>query len=99
MKPGKVVLGIIAGAAAGVALGVLLAPEKGSNLRNKISKRGEGYLDNIKTMFDSFLDTLSESLESVKGDAEDLIEKGKSKSQEVKADANNAVNENFSSHR
>jgi len=34
---GKTVLALFAGIAAGVALGVLLAPEKGEETRNKIS--------------------------------------------------------------
>jgi len=34
---GKTILALFAGVAAGVALGVLLAPEKGEDTRNKIS--------------------------------------------------------------
>lgn len=34
---GKTILALFAGIAAGVALGVLLAPEKGEDTRNKIS--------------------------------------------------------------
>ena len=39
MKNGKVLLGVLAGIAAGALIGVLLAPEKGSDMRKNISKK------------------------------------------------------------
>jgi gas vesicle protein len=45
---GKILTGIAAGAAAGVVLGVLFAPDKGSETRRKISEKGTGMADNIK---------------------------------------------------
>ena len=41
MNSGKVVLGVLAGLAAGAALGILFAPDKGTATRKKISKKGE----------------------------------------------------------
>jgi len=48
MNSGKVLLGVLAGLAAGALLGVLFAPEKGSDTRKKISKKGEDYADSLK---------------------------------------------------
>jgi len=48
MSTGKVVLGLLAGMAAGAVLGILLAPEKGSDTRGKISKKGKDYTDSLK---------------------------------------------------
>jgi len=45
LSSGKVLLGILTGAAAGALLGVLFAPEKGSVTRKKISKKGEDYAE------------------------------------------------------
>ena len=40
MNSGKLLSGILIGAAAGAILGVLFAPEKGTETRGKISKKG-----------------------------------------------------------
>jgi gas vesicle protein len=44
----KLLLGFIAGAAAGTVLGILLAPDKGSNTRNKLKKTMDGVLNKAK---------------------------------------------------
>ncbi|MBK8191962.1 MAG: YtxH domain-containing protein [Lewinellaceae bacterium] len=48
MKTGKVLLGILGGVAIGALLGVLLAPDKGSNTRKKIRRKGEDLVDDVK---------------------------------------------------
>jgi gas vesicle protein len=44
----KIVVGAAVGVAAGTALGILFAPEKGSELRKKIADQGKKIIDNIK---------------------------------------------------
>lgn len=52
MKTSRVVLGILAGAAAGALIGVLFAPDKGENTRKKIRKQGEDFVDGMKERAD-----------------------------------------------
>ncbi len=91
MSTGKVMLGVLAGLAAGAVLGILFAPDKGTNTRKKISKKGDDYVEEIRSKFDDFLGSITEKFETAKEDADDLMEKGKSKAQEVKHDVMNAV--------
>jgi gas vesicle protein len=48
MTSGKIVLGALAGAAAGTLIGILFAPDKGSDTRQKIAHKGEEYVHNLK---------------------------------------------------
>ncbi len=47
MNSGKVFLGVVAGLAAGAALGVLFAPEKDSKARKLISKKTDDLIDAV----------------------------------------------------
>jgi len=47
----KVILGLIGAAAAGVLVGVLLAPEKGSDLRRNIGKKTGDWADHLTDLF------------------------------------------------
>jgi gas vesicle protein len=47
----KVVLGILGAAAAGIAIGMLIAPEKGSEMRKRISKSTGDWVDNLSNLF------------------------------------------------
>jgi len=84
MSKGKVLLGVLAGVAAGALLGILFAPDKGSVTRKKISKKGEEFADDLKEKFDDFLDNITEKFENLKEDASDLT--GKANSEQAKAD-------------
>ena len=46
----KIILGLLAAAAAGAAAGVLLAPEKGSDLRRKIRESVEEWADDLSEL-------------------------------------------------
>lgn len=89
MSKGKLVASVLAGAAAGAVLGVLLAPDKGSETRKKIAKKGNDLKGSVKEGFDKFSDTISDKYYSIKGDAKELIEKGKEKGAELKENYKN----------
>ena len=81
MNAGKVILSVVAGAAAGAALGLLYAPDKGVNTRRMISQKGEYLRGNLK-------DKLNHTVERTKNRASDLMDKGSSKFHDVTSDVN-----------
>ncbi len=83
MNTGKVLLGVLAGVAAGALVGILFAPAKGSRTRRRILRQGETYVDGLKDKFNEYADTISEKLEHAKEEVSAFAQKGKEKMEEV----------------
>jgi len=62
---GKILTAIAAGAAAGAVLGILFAPDKGTETRKKINSQGEKLADNIKYKFRRGKDKISDLKEDI----------------------------------
>lgn len=86
MKTIKMIAVTLGATAMGVTLGMLFAPGKGSKTRHSISKKSHQYSDRIADSFDDFLDTLSQSFESVENEAARLAKNGKYKAKKISAD-------------
>ncbi|WP_372774841.1 YtxH domain-containing protein [Mangrovibacterium sp.] len=82
MSSGKVVLGVLAGLAAGAMLGILFAPDKGTETRRKIAEKGEDYLDDMKEKMSDLMDDLHDQVDSAKKKVKDLETKITSKAKE-----------------
>ena len=63
----KILLGIIAGAVIGGALGILLAPDKGSETRRKIVEKGNDLGDSLSSFSDTVKDKINDVVDGVKG--------------------------------
>ena len=72
MDTGKVLVGVLAGVAAGAVLGILFAPAKGSETRKKILKAGEDNIDAVKEKLNDILESLGEKIEKVKEDVSEF---------------------------
>jgi len=83
MSSGKVLLGVLAGVAAGALVGILFAPAKGSRTRRRILKKGENYAEGLKDKFNEYVDTMSEKFEHVKEEVSAYTQKGKEKFEDI----------------
>ncbi len=83
MESGKVVLGALAGLATGAVLGILFAPDKGSNTRQKIVRQSNDYADGLGDKFNEFMDTISHKFDTFKEEALQMAENGKAKIEKV----------------
>jgi gas vesicle protein len=84
MSAGKIITGILIGAAAGAIVGILLAPDKGSVTRKKISDKATGLTDSIKEKFSDLVDNISGKFEAGKKAVAGIPEKRKNKSTAIR---------------
>ena len=76
MKTGSVLLGIVGGLAAGAVLGVLFAPDKGTNTRKKIAKKSSDLKDNLTDSFNDFVSNVEDKYKDLASKASGLMEEG-----------------------
>ena len=98
MKKSNVVLGVLAGAAIGALLGILFAPDKGTNTRKKLRRKGEDVVEDLKVKAHSLTEKANEltlkatklmekvnsSVDRAKVEANDLAEAAKRKFSDIK---------------
>jgi gas vesicle protein len=75
---GKVTVGILAGALAGAILGILFAPDKGTETRRKISQSSKDMTNDVKEKITDFIGTVKDKLDPKGGhDHHEKAEKAK----------------------
>jgi len=75
---GKLLGAILVGAAIGGVLGILFAPDKGSETRKKISSKSSDLTDAVKEKFDAIVKKFKKEVEAVKDQAGEYAENGRS---------------------
>jgi gas vesicle protein len=86
MKSGKVLLGLLAGLAAGAVIGILFAPDKGSVTRKKIAEIGDEYAEGLKEKFSNLVDDLSKKYEEILSSHKEGLDKAETETQEMKVE-------------
>ncbi len=92
MRKTTFILTTISAAATGVALGMLFAPDKGVQTRDKLSKKSQEYADYAADWFDELVEAVSHSLDQAEEETADLVDKAKTKAQETADDAQSKLN-------
>jgi len=95
MSNSKTLLGILAGAAIGAVAGILLAPDKGSETRKKLSSKTGDLADNVKNSFGEFIDQVKNTYSKAEGHMEDLEQTTRAKMSGVKDDFKTSVDNSF----
>ena len=71
---GKMLGALLLGAAIGGALGILFAPDKGSETRRKISAKGEDLTDAMKNSLNTLLEEAKEEVELIKNKGKEMMD-------------------------
>lgn len=71
---GKILAAVAAGIAAGAVLGILFAPDKGSETRRKINEKGKKMADDVKGKFTEGKEKFNHFREDVEKKVKDTVE-------------------------
>lgn len=75
----KVIGALLIGTMVGGVLGILFAPEKGSDTRKRITSKADDFTSGLQDKFNSFLDEAKKEFQTVKEKTIEFSEDGKEK--------------------
>jgi len=71
------IVGVLAGAAIGAAIGILFAPSKGSVTRRRFSKQGFDYTEELEEKFNDLIDSITDQFETMVEEVNHMAKEGK----------------------
>ena len=86
MSASKIIAATLAGVTTGIVLGLLFAPDKGSETRRKISDKYTDLSDSLKNKISDLVNTVKEEYDVAKDKASDLAKKVSGQSPSMKAE-------------
>jgi gas vesicle protein len=76
---GALLMGAVIGGTIGAALGILFAPEKGSDLRKKLAASSDDLTGVLKDKFKTFVEDVKKEVGTVQGSVGELVGNGLTK--------------------
>ena len=89
MKTNNSILGLLGGIGIGVALGVLFAPDKGTETRRKIGEKGTDLTDELKSKFEVIMKLLENIVSASETKGKEYLNDGKTLLEQINKDVVN----------
>ena len=90
-KRGNTFLAFLTGAAVGAIAGILFAPDKGSNTRNKLSYQLDKYKQKLEELLDDLVEGEKQSPSEAKSKGEKVITDAKEKAERLLDDVDELI--------
>lgn len=92
-KSNSTLIAFLAGAAAGAIFGVLYAPDKGKNTRDKLSFQLEKYRDTLKEMLEEFMNSKDHPSSGIHSESQRIVNDAKEKAEKLLEDVELLINQ------